>query len=626
MATAPEEPRTANQVWANRVATSAEKVGFRHRTASGWVDVTWRQADVASSEVAGGLAAMGLLPGDRVCILSQTRLEWLLADIGILKAGGATVPIYPSSLAEQCAFIVKDSGATWVFAEDAAQVEKLLPLLTGASGIKIVHIADDAALEKPDARGRSAVLLADVLAAANVRQAVLSLDTLREKGRAWLAEGNNAADLIRRAGTIRPADLFTIIYTSGTTGMPKGAVLSHQNLVSACQSGIRSLTIHESDLQYLFLPLAHVLGREMEWCAIMAGSVVAFSEGIAKIKDNLVEVRPTFMAGVPRIFEKFYGAVLAGSRQGSAVKKALVRWAFGVGAAWSKATRAAGGKPASGWLGFRYSIANKLVFAKLRARLGLDRCRFLISGGAPLAGEIAEFFHAAGLLILEGYGLTETMAAAFVNTIDRYRFATVGPAIDVIECKIADDGEILMRGPSVFRGYHNNPTATAEAIDADGWFHSGDIGHLEDGFLRITDRKKDLIVTAGGKKVAPQMIENLLKVRSTLISQALVHGDKRPYCVAVLTASEEAAKRFGGGDLAKASGSAELKAELQTVITGMNANLASYEGIKKFAILPADFSEAAGELTPSLKIKRKVVTEKYRSVIEGLYAGNGAAD
>jgi long-chain acyl-CoA synthetase len=278
------------------------------------------------------------------------------------------------------------------------------------------------------------------------------------------------------------------------------------------------------------------------------------------------------------------------------------------------------------WLAFRHRLADKLVFSKLRAKLGLDRCRFLVSGGAPLAAEIAEFFHSVGLLVCEGYGLTETMAAAYLNTLTRYRFGTVGPALDVVETQIAPDGEILMRGPSVFRQYYNNAAATAEAVQPDGWFHSGDIGHLEDGFLRITDRKKDLIVTANGKKVAPQPLENALKARSPLVSQVVVYGDKRSYCVALVTLSEEAQKKYGNGSAAGkvVINSPELEAALRKDVDALNATVAPHESIKKFAVLASDFTEAAGEMTPSLKIKRKVVVDKYRSVIDSLYQGPSA--
>jgi long-chain acyl-CoA synthetase len=326
------------------------------------------------------------------------------------------------------------------------------------------------------------------------------------------------------------------------------------------------------------------------------------------------------MAGVPRIFEKFYGGVKAALEQGSPLKKKIAAWALRVGAAHSAAVRA--GEPGGG---FSYWLADRLVFSKLRARLGLDRAHFLVSGGAPLAAEIAEFFHGAGILILEGYGLTETVAAAFLNTRERFRFGTVGPALDVVEVKIADDGEILMRGPSVFRQYYNDPAATAETVEPDGWFHSGDIGQLEDGFLRITDRKKDLIVTAGGKKIAPQALENALKARSPLFSQVLVYGDKRPYCVALVTLSEDARKHFGGAAFEALASSPEVKAALQTEVDAVNANLASFESIKRFAILPADLTEASGDLTPKLSVKRKVVIDKYKSVIEDLYRGPAAA-
>ena len=306
-------------------------------------------------------------------------------------------------------------------------------------------------------------------------------------------------------------------------------------------------------------------------------------------------------------------------KQGSGIKRALVGWAMGVGERFTREIRA--GRTPGGALAFQHRLADKLVFSKLRAKLGLDRCRFLISGGAPLAAEIAEFFHATGLLILEGYGLTETTAAAFLNRLDRYRFGTVGPALDVLQCKVADDGEILMRGPIVFKRYHNNPAATAEAIDADGWFHSGDIGHLEDGFLRITDRKKDLIVLAGGKKVAPQILENALKARCPLISQALVHGDRKPYCVALVTLSEEAVKKYGDGDGGKAAAHPEVKAAIKKTVDAVNGTLASYETIKSFAILADDFTEQNGQLTPSLKVKRKVATDRHRGSIDGLYTG-----
>jgi len=617
-----EEPPTAVALWKRRVQATPDRVAYRTYDAptSRWVDMSWAQADAAAREIAGGLVARGLLPGDRVCILAQTCLDWILSDVGVLLAGGVVVPIYPSNTAEQCEFIVRDAGAKIVIVEDAAQLEKILSvrdhLLTATS---FVHMGGDAKLDKPDARGRSAVALADVVRGAD--GAVVALEALRGAGRAWLAAHPNELD--QHAETVAPDSMFTIIYTSGTTGTPKGVVLTHGNLVSAVASAVRAMQIYDADDQYLFLTLAHVLAREVEWAGVALGFASAISRGIPFVKQDLLETHPAFMVAVPRIYEKFYSGVQAALAQSKGVQGAIAGWALGVGKAHSAVQRA--GKTPGAWLSMRRALADKLVFSKLRARLGLDRCRFLISGGAPLAAEIAEFFHGVGLIILEGYGLTETMAAACLNTLTRYRFGTVGPPLDVVETKIADDGEILMRGPSVFRQYYNNAAATAEAVQDDGWFHSGDIGHLEDGFLRITDRKKDLIVTANGKKVAPQPLENALKARSPLVSQVIVYGDKRSYCVALVTLSEEAQKKFASNGAVKGAvvESAELKTALQKDVDALNATLAPYETIKKFTVLARDFTEAAGEMTPSLKIKRKVVVDKYRGLIDAMYAQGG---
>jgi long-chain acyl-CoA synthetase len=548
------------------------------------------------------------VPGDRVCLLSQTRLEWVLCDIAILLAGGVTVPIYASNTAEQCEFIVRDAGAKIVVVEDPAQRDKLAGLRDKLFTVThLIQLTGDPPAGLPPAPAEGGARF------------VQSMAELRAAGRQWGVA--HPGELDAHAETVGPESLFTIIYTSGTTGIPKGVVLTHDNLVAGICSAVRAMQISGGDSQYLFLPLAHVLGRELEWATIEIGCETAFSRGTALIKEDLVAVRPTFMAGVPRIFEKFFSGVKAAMAQGSGLKRKIAAWALRVGAAHSEAVRA--GKPGGG---FAYWLADKLVFSKMRARLGLDRARFLISGGAPLAAEIGEFFLGAGLVILEGYGLTETMAAAFLNRQDRFRFGTVGPALDVVECKIADDGEILMRGPSVFRQYYNDAASTADAVEPDGWFHSGDIGQLEDGFLRITDRKKDLIVTAGGKKIAPQALENALKARSALFSQVLVYGDKRPYCVALVTLSDDARKLFGGREFEALAADPAVKAALQKEIDGLNKNLASFESIKKFSILPADLTEASGDLTPKLSVKRKVVIDKYRSVIEELYRGPGASD
>jgi len=601
-----DDPPTAVELWKRRLAASPDAVAFRYYDKDVWQGMTFREADAIAREIAAGLVARGVVPGDRICIVSQTRLEWVLCDIAILLAGGIAVPIYASNTAEQCEFIVRDAGAKIVMVEDATQRDKLVGLRNKLFTVAhLIQLTGDPPSGLPPSPGEGA---------AAPSRFVQSLAELRAAGRQWGVA--HPGELDAHAETVTPESMFTIIYTSGTTGVPKGVVLTHDNLVAGVCSAIRAMQIETIDVQYLFLPLAHVLGRELEWATIQMGCETAFSRGTAQIKEDLVAIRPTFMAGVPRIFEKFYTGVKSALEQGSGLKRKIAAWALRVGAANSAALRA--GKPGGG---FAYWLADKLVFSKLRARLGLDRAAFLISGGAPLAAEIAEFFHGAGILILEGYGLTETIAAAFLNTRERFRFGTVGPALDVVECKIADDGEILMRGPSVFRQYYNNAAATAEAVEPDGWFHSGDIGHLEDGFLRITDRKKDLIVTAGGKKIAPQALENALKARSPLFSQVLVYGDKRPYCVALVTLSDDARKRFGGAEFETLAASPEVKAALQTEIDTLNATLASFESIKKFAILPADLTEASGDLTPKLSVKRKVVIDKYRAVIEELYRG-----
>jgi long-chain acyl-CoA synthetase len=590
---------SANRIWGGRVREFADRVAFRFRHDGAWKSLTWAESDQAAREIAAGLCALGLTSGQRVAVLCQTRLEWVLCDVAIAMAGLVSVPIYPSTTAAQCSFVIADSGASVVFAENAEQTAKLASLPAQHPGLRIVVIEGPAAANLGAEGG----------------QVVRSLAGLRQAGKAWNAA--NPGELDRRADAVSSGDCFTIIYTSGTTGQPKGVVLSHANLVASCESGVRAFHLRPADVQYLFLPLAHVLGREVEWAPIIVGSEIAFAESLARIKYDLSEVRPTFMAGVPRIFEKLYDAVLAGTRQGGRAKRSLVHWAFAVAARFSAAVRAE--RPVPVGLRLSYALADRLVLSTLRKRLGLDRCRFLISGGAPLSAEIAEFFHGAGLLILEGYGLTETMAAAFVNRWNRYRFGTVGPAVDVIESRIAADGEILLRGPSVFSTYHGNPEATAEAFDVDGWFRTGDVGVMEDGFLRIVDRKKDLIITAGGKKVAPQKLENALKAHSQFISQVVVFGDKRSYCVALITPSEPAWREFGRGDPAAAAAAPGLRVAIEKTVAEVNATLASYETVKSFALLPVDFSEATGELTPSLKVKRDVVASKFAGVIAGLY-------
>ena len=443
-------------------------------------------------------------------------------------AGGVTVPIYGSNTAEQCEFIVRDAGAKLVIVEDDGQREKI--------GVDPRAPADGE-------RGRSRL---PAIPRGSRRRPWTSCG--RRGAKRW---GRDPALLANR-GEPGPDSLFTIVYTSGTTGTPKGVVLTHDNLVASMCSGGRAMNVGDNDEQYLFLPLAHILGREMVWAGFELGYTTAFSRGHDADSrgpaGRAADVHGRRAADLREVLRGRDGRDEAGIAARSSASPPGRSTA--AGRTRPPCAPGAGAGASAHWL------ADKIVLSKLRARLGLDRCRFLISGGAPLAPEIAEFFHAAGLLILEGYGLTETTSAVFLNTPERFRFGTVGPALDVVESRIAEDGEILVRGAPVFRQYYNNAEATAEAVEPDGWFHTGDIGVFEDGFLRITDRKKDLIVTAGGKKVAPQPLESALKAATPLVAQVLVYGDKRPYCVALVTPSEVALKQFGArrGRLTRAEG------------------------------------------------------------------------
>jgi long-chain acyl-CoA synthetase len=587
--------------------------------------MSWNEWARASRELAGGLRSLGLSPGDRVCLLANSRPEWFLFDVAILMAGAVTVPIYQSNTAEQCEYIITDCGARLVVAENPAQIEKLFApearvRLAGLS--RIAYFDARSALEKPK-DGKREQLLEDVVPA-EARGKLVSVGDLRERGRAWLAEHDGALE--RTWADLHPDSVFTIVYTSGTTGPPKGVVLQHSSVVFECQ-GLSVLSVGESDEQLLFLPLAHIFAKLLEWKAIHSGAVTTFARSFAALRSDLSEVRPTFMGGVPRVFEKLYAGIQATVKDSPPLRQKIFRWASAVGAEVSR--RRQSEKPLGAWLALRHRIASRLVFSKLKRKLGLDRIRVMISGGAPLAREIAEFFHSIDILILEGYGLTETTGATHINRLERFRLGTVGPALPGIEVRIAEDGEILVRGGNILKEYYKKPEATREVLEPDGWFHTGDIGVIEDGLLRITDRKKDLIVTAGGKNVAPQNIEGALKAASAYISQVMVHGDKRNFLSALITLNEEAVVKWasaqgitsGGGE--GLGGHDAVRKLVQGAVDQVNAGLPSYETIKKFAILPRDFSQETGELTPTLKVKRKFTTEKYQGILDGFYA-NGA--
>jgi long-chain acyl-CoA synthetase len=588
----------------SRIASTPDAEAYQFpEGASGWRTLTWRQLGERVRDVACGLRALGLEDEQRCAILSGTRIEWVLADLGILCGGGVTTTIYPSNIADECAFIIQDSGACFVFAENDEQVAKLVE--KRAQLTKVTHV-----ITFDGSGGHDGW--------------VLSLSELETLGRARHAQAPEQFELIARR--VKPESLATLIYTSGTTGRPKGVELAHDCWVYEAEA-IDSLKIlSPGDLQYLWLPLAHSFGKVLQSAQLHIGFRTAIDGRVEKLVENLGVIRPTFVAAVPRIFEKAYNKILGQAKASSPVKYRLFRWALDVGRQVS-ALQQRGQSPGA-VLAAQHALANRLVLSKVQKRFG-GRLRFFISGSAPLSREMADFFHACGILICEGYGLTESSAATFVNLPHRFRFGTVGPELPGTEVKIApEDGEVLIKGRGVMRGYHGLPDATAEAIDPQGWLHTGDIGELVDGFLRITDRKKDLIKTSVGKYVAPQSLEGKFKAVCPYVSQVLVHGDRRNYCSMLIALDEEAirpwarANGLGSVPYAELGKQEAIRTLLDPYVKQLNAQLANYEQVKKWAVLPADLTIESGDLTPSQKMKRKAVETKYKAVLDGFYAGN----
>jgi long-chain acyl-CoA synthetase len=599
------EPTLARMFW-ERVERGGDRPAQMVKTGTAWTEVSARALGEEVREVALGLLALGRQKGDTVGLLSQTRAEWVRADFAILSAGCVTIPVYPSYPADAVAFIVKDSGAKTIFVEDATQLQKVQDAVKDMPGLESVVLIQGAA--------------APELAAGARKLRLLTWERLRAEGRSARKELEPV--LAQRLAAGGPDDVATIVYTSGTTGQPKGVVQTHGNHLAALAAAGQVTEVRPGDVHLLFLPLAHSFARFESFIGVHQGLVTAFAESLEKLSDNLKEVRPHFICSVPRVFEKVYAKVLSGVEAGPSVKKRLFYWALGVGREVSRRQRE--GKPIGMALGVQHGTASKLVFSKLHAALG-GRLRFCFSGGAPLAREIAEFFHSVGVLIIEGYGLTETCPILAANRLSRFKFGTVGLAFPGVELKIAEDGEILARGANIAKGYYRRPEETAEVFKPEGWFHTGDIGEIDaDGFLRITDRKKDLIKTAGGSYVAPQYIENLLK-GDPFVSQALVYGDRRPYPVALVTLNPEELGKFarnaGLGDkpLAELARNPAIVERVRQTVDGINEKLASYAKVKRFAVLPADFTVEGGELTPTLKVKRKVVSHNYADLIESLY-------
>jgi len=588
-----------NRMFLNRIEQGGDSVRYLVPRDGKWDPMTYREVGTAVREMANGLMAQGLSRGDKVAILSATRVEWCLADIAIILGGFVPVPIYPSNLPDQVEYILSHSQARAVFVENEMQWNKIAGVRKNLPALSV------------------AILYAGI---PGKQEGVIDLPGLRARGIEFASANPHA--LARRTEEITPGDDLTLIYTSGTTGPPKGVVTRHSNYVFIVTSALEAVTVRRNELFLQFLPLAHSLGRLEHFLTFDAMAVSAFARDIQTVGEDLALVRPEIMVSVPRLYEKFYARVLAKVEEDGGLKQAIFEWALGVGREVSR--RRQRKEPVEGLLALKLSVAERLVFRKIRERMG-GRFRFAISGGAPLSPAIAEFLHALGVLILEGYGLTEDSTVTAVNRYENYKFGTVGKALPGTEIRIAPDGEILVRGPHVFKEYFRDPEATREEVDAEGWLHTGDIGELDsEGFLRITDRKKDIIVTSGGKNVAPQNIENLLK-NDKFVSQAFVYGDRRKYLTALITLSAEEVGKWAEQngipetDLVHLAKNPRVEAMMRGRVDEINRKLASFEQVKKYVLLGADFTQETGELTPTLKVKRKVVIQKYGSLLDALY-------
>jgi long-chain acyl-CoA synthetase len=559
--------RTIARLWLDAIEQGWPGPAYLVQEGEHWHEVSWAEAGSTVDELAHGLLALGIRKGDAFAILASTRLEWALFDFALGLIGAVGAPVYMNSSPKDAAYVIRHSEAIGVLCEDDEQRAKV-------RGVGLQHV----------------LTFAD-------------LSDLRARGRAHAAQNPNA--VAEAAAAIDEDDLFTYIYTSGTTGPPKACMITHRNYYEMSE---KCLEIEDfavsADTMLLYLPLAHNFGRLMHLHSPHAGYTLAFCPDPYAVAEALPQVRPTVFPSVPRVYEKVHTAVTTRFAEASGLRRKLIDWALAVGR--EASTLRQEGKPLPRGLAVRRRIADILVFKKVKERMG-GRIRVCISGGAPLAKEMIEFFHALDILILEGYGLTECTTAATVNRPARFRFGTVGPAMPGVELRIADDGEILIKTNTIFAGYFHDDNATHEVLAGDGWLRSGDVGSLDsDGFLSITDRKKDILVTAGGKNVAPQNLENALKTYP-VISQALVVGDRRPYLAALITLVEDAPRE-------------DAEAEVQQAVDAVNRDLSRFEQIKRFAILPRDFSTDEGEVTPTLKLKRRVCQEHFAAEIEGLYS------
>jgi long-chain acyl-CoA synthetase len=583
-----------------RVAKTPDAIAYWYPEGEDYAKVSWRQVQDTVYALGAGLVALGVGEEERVAIASGTRYEWVIADLANMVSGAATTTIYPTTIADDVAFILSDSESKVVFAEDESQVEKLRSIRDVIPSVAKVVVFDG------EGDG----------------DWVMSMQELEVLGRQQLEREPSTVDA--RIDNIAPERLATIIYTSGTTGRPKGVRLLHKTWTYQGAAIDMVDILSPSDLQYLWLPLAHVFGKQLLTIPLQIGFPTVIDGRIDKIVDNLAVVKPTFMGAAPRIFEKAHGRIKLMIQGEGGPKAKLFDWAIGVGDKVAQGREQ--GKDPKGVLKIQHGLADKLVLAKVRDRFG-GNIRFFISGSAALNPDVAKWFASAGLLIAEGYGLTESSSAAFVNRLKAYKVGTVGWPIPGLEAQIAEDGEVLLRGDGIMDGYHNNPDATAEVKDAEGWFHTGDIGEIDEhGFLKITDRKKDLFKTSNGKYVAPSLIESQFKGLCPYASQIVVYGNDRNFVSALVTLDPEAivgwaaANGMAGASYEDIAASDAAKGMVQGYIDELNAGLNRWEQIKKFTILGSDLSIENGELTPSLKVKRKVVTDRYKKELDAHYA------
>ena len=575
---------------------------MRRCTADGFDVWSGRELFEQVRDLSLGLAALGVEPGSRVAVVSDSRPEWVIADLAILAAGAVTVPIYPTLPPAQVGYVLADAGAVAVVASDETQAAKVRAV-------------------RPDLPGLRTLLVIDAPADAPARERETTCAAVRAAGRERLMREDGLARAWKEAASaIEPDRLATIIYTSGTTGDPKGVMLTHGAVIANLADVDTLVSVDDRDDALSFLPLSHAFERAVVYQYLIKGSAVTFAESMETIARDMARVRPTVMTGVPRVYEKLQARVLENVAQASPLRRRLFRWALRVGGVCGAAARAGARPPLAARIG--YPLADRLVLSRVRERTG-GRLRLVLSGGAPLPVPVAEFLFAVGIPVLEGYGLTETAPVLTLNPEDAPRLGTVGKALPRVELRFADDGEILVRGPNVMRGYYGKPEETAAALEG-GWFHTGDVGRLDEaGYLVITDRKKELLVTASGKNVAPQPIEQQLR-RRPLVGEALLVGDRRPFVAAIIV-PDGAALAAAVGAPADADRSAlvsreDVRRRFDAIVDAVNAELPRHEQIRKYALVPAELSVATGELTPTLKLKRRVVAARWRDEIEALYA------